>query len=196
MTLSAPLQENIELSVKANGLDLMWASLLTSSQTVNIDLTLFYPNNGLQSSQLRNLVHDQIPGSFQLISFHPDSLAFNLDSLRLKKIPIIISNDLLLPKHFGLNGNVRLNPDSIIIEGPQKHIKLINFITTEKVELKESHKSKSLSLKLHISEKYGIEYSHKKVEAFFPIEQFTESSIKVPVTIINLPVEQKVEIFP
>jgi YbbR domain-containing protein len=87
-----------------------------------------------------------------------------------------------------------INPDSILVSGPDYIIDTLSGLETLTTDLGVISRSKVLAVDM--KESKNLYFKQNKVKVSFDIEQFTEKTIQVPITISNLPENLTLQTFP
>ena len=197
------LQENpldfIEVYVKASGFKLISAKV--SPNKLKIDASNIYfkslTDYYLLVSQQKLAIQKQMMTGVQIDHFIRDSIAFNLGLLRSKKIPVNLVTDITFDDRYELKEAISINPDSILIKGPESILDTISFISTtlfQKNQLNSSIKE-FINIKKFPKES-NIRIQQDKIEIYAIVEEFTEGEVEVPVILLNPPNNKSINTFP
>ncbi|MHA7058972.1 CdaR family protein [Aquimarina sp. M1] len=133
----------------------------------------------------------------RVLSVQKDTLKVKLDVNLEKKIPIRLLKEIRYVPGYGSDEGVVLAPDSITISGPQRIVDSINYVVTENLKLEELNTNYKTSLSIKIdSLPPRVNIVPKEVEAIITVSKFTEGSQEVPITLINIPENKEIKIFP
>jgi len=140
---------------------------------------------------------EQFPKEVKIKNITPDTLAFTFDVNAVKYIPVESSVLINYSPGYNTLQDVTITPDSIKIIGPESILSKLNSVKTKALVLNEVNKpfSKTLALTLD-SINPEIKINTKKVELSAAVEKFTEGTLSVPVTVINVPGRIKLNYFP
>jgi len=146
------------------------------------------------TDQARGSLVDQLSSEIRVIEIKPDSIILELADLKNKKVKVKPDIEVVLEKPFMLKQEIISKPDSIILRGPDNLLDTISFVKTKFQKIKNIEETviKNISL-VEIDD---IIFSTKKVELTISVDKFTESSLKIPVYIKNLPDSILVKTFP
>ena len=197
------LQENpldfIEIYVKTSGFKLISAKI--SPNKLEIDASNIYYKSltdyYLLVSQQKLAIQKQMMTGVQIDHFIRDSIAFNLGLLRSKKIPVNLVTDITFDDRYELKEAISINPDSILIQGPESILDTISFISTtlfQKNQLNSSIKE-FINIKKFPKES-NIRIQQDKIEIYAIVEEFTEGEVEVPVILLNPPNNKSINTFP
>lgn len=130
-------------------------------------------------------------------SINPDTIAFRYDVNYVKKIPVILDSEINFSDGFDITSNFTIEPDSIKVIGPKILTDSISEAVTRKLIMKDVNTDLSISVNLKVpSFSEGIHFSQDKVQISAKVEKFTEGTIAVPITIINIPDGIKIKHYP
>jgi YbbR domain-containing protein len=142
-------------------------------------------------------LNSQFGESVKIMAVNPDSIIFNFDRNNVKKIPVKFNSDVTFVPGFDLIGNYELIPDSIKIMGPKILLDSITFIQTQVLSAQDIKSDLDMPLNLILPDSSeNLVYSHKKIMVKGKVDKFTEGVIEVPVDIINIPKDMKINFFP
>ncbi len=179
----------LKLQVKANGLQLFSTKYLKKSPLINIDFNRVKLNrcrykygSYILTSSLKNYLINQLDITDNIISVSPDSLFFVMENSEMKMLAVKTDLSISFEKQYYQYGDIKITPDSIRVNGLLSIIDTINYIKTKRIELSELKKNIDIDigiLKPLISK--NIKYSVDKVNVKIPVENYTESSIDIPI---------------
>lgn len=140
---------------------------------------------------------NQFSNKVTVLNMYPDTLHFNFDQNQVKMVPIALNTDITFAQGFDVFEGYKTFPDSVKVIGPESVVSKINQVETETAVAKEvkSDISQILNLQLPKEDK-GLKFSNSSVSFKANVERFTEGTIKVPVTILNVPEGLKLKYFP
>lgn len=116
-----------------------------------------------------------------------DFIFVQIESETEKRVPIKLNKNIRLASQFQYADSLRIEPDSIILTGPASEVASIDVWETELLELTEVKKSGNIELPLKASNNKEIHLSQDKIIIRLTVEQFTERSLFVPITVRNAP---------
>ena len=188
--------DSIKLTVSSFGLDFIKYYL--SNQVINISSKDILDNSQsyvITQSNSYSQIDNFITPKFELISINFDSLFFDYDSLRTKNVPVVLNSSINFSQGFDYFENFTLIPDSISVIGPELVLESINAVTTKELILDNLKSSINQNLLLDI-QNTNLKYSNKSVKLLIDVEKSTESILDIPVSIINIPKDIKLNYYP
>ena len=188
--------DSIKITVSSFGFD--FVKYYLSDQAINISSKDIFDNSkSYVITQLNSYsqIDNFITPKFELISINIDSLFFNYDRLKTKNVPVVLNSSINFSQGFDYFENFTIIPDSISVIGPELVLESINTITTKKLILDNLKSSINENLLLDI-QYTNLKYSNKSVKLFIDVEKSTESILDIPVSIINVPKDIKLNYYP
>jgi hypothetical protein len=188
--------DSIKLTVSSFGLDFIKYYL--SNQVINISSKDILDNSQsyvITQSNSYSQIDNFITPKFELISINFDSLFFDYDRLRTKNVPVVLNSSINFSQGFDYFENFTLIPDSISVIGPELVLESINAVTTKELILDNLKSSINQILLLDI-QNTNLKYSNKFVKLLINVEKSTESILDIPVSIINIPKDIKLNYYP
>lgn len=124
----------------------------------------------------------------------PNTVSFTYDVQSLKKIPVIIRATPEFALGYDLLNGLKSQPDSVTVVGPKVLLDSISNVFTSNLLLKDVKKDINRTVALEI--KPNLSFSNKFVQVQGKVDKFTEGKLNVPVSVINLPEDISLSIFP
>lgn len=192
-------QESIDIHVKASGFKILSGKLFPKTLTLDAanlqakSSTEYY----LLLSKQRLALQRKMNAGVTIDHFTNDSILLSLGRLEKKKIPVTLVSDLTYQTGFDLSGKMMIEPDSIIVSGPEEILDTISQVMTEVLVQKDINTSifKIVPLK-KTNKDNNVTYNVNSVTLKAAVEKFTEGTIKVPFRISNVPEGVTISTFP
>ena len=134
--------------------------------------------------------------SIRLVSSSVDQIDFTIEQYESKKVPVELKLELDYKSGFDSFNEYKLSKDSIMITGPNSLIDTINMIQTHKLVLNQIDSEINAKIRIKPPENSNITHSDTELDFQLKVEKFTEESIKVPVTIVNIDENMKINYYP
>lgn len=133
----------------------------------------------------------------ELLNISPDTLRFTFGTNLVKKVPVVLNADIEFNQGFDIIEPYKITPDSVVVIGPNVLASQIQNVKTEQVVLKnvKSDIKKTIALSLPKNTK-NLKFSNNTVALEANVEKFTEGTLKVPVTVKNIPDNKTLKYFP
>ncbi|CAH8294791.1 YbbR-like protein [Mariniflexile fucanivorans] len=143
------------------------------------------------------LENTQFDKQVELLNISPEILTFRYSINMVKKVPVKLNSDIKYSLGFDVSKPYELKPDSIVVIGPKALVSQVNFVQTEKISLNDVRKNISETVKLKLPTKHkDLTFSNDKTILKATVEKFTEGTLKIPVTIVNVPENINLKYFP
>lgn len=192
-----PLQsDTIKLQVQGTGWQLLFSKLRISPQSVDIELKELKSQTYIQLSRQIQKINNQIGSTQKVVYINPDTLYFDFSSSAVKKIPVILKQDIQFKAQFGISDSIEINPAFITLTGPVKEIAEIESWETELVSLDKVSRQVSMKINLVHPAKANITIHPSVVRLRLSIDEFTEKVIEVPVKVLNNKEFRNVKLLP
>ena len=126
------------------------------------------------------------------LTMNDDKVYFNLDPLMSKVVPIVLRYDIRPQRQYGVYGIPVLTPSSVTVYGPADVLDTLRAVRTEMLSKQNVSEHFKETVALDLLEG-RLRCNAKTVTASVQIEKFTETDVKVPISIPNAP---NIRIFP
>lgn len=165
---------------------------LNSNQLYRLDANsdLFY----VRSSQISSKIQDAIGQDFECEGFITDTLFFSIPIESYKKVPVVVNSSLEYMGQFMPLNNISLKPDSILIYGEAATIGRVDSLYTKLIS--KSAINADISGIVELKSIKGITMSEKEVYYSQRVVRYVESSVMLPVSILNLPENINMTLLP
>ena len=189
--------DSIRLELKGYGYNL--AKYYIDEPLIEISLNnLNKVNSKYQWTKQRNFsdLQSKFNKSVSLVSSSVDQIDFIIEQYESKKVPIELELAIGYKSGFDSFQEYKLSKDSITVTGPNSLIDTINVIQTHKLVINEIDSEINTKIKIKSPENNNITYSDTEIDFQLKVEKFTEESIKVPITIVNIDDNMKINYYP
>ena len=116
---------------------------------------------------------------------YPSEIHFSFEKVNFKKVPVKTSLALSFAQQYELEGDVLVEPDTIVVFGAKQTIDTIQCVYANLLEKKKLRESFSESVEL--APMKNVEYSNDVVTISGQVEKFTEQTISIPIKLMNVP---------
>lgn len=181
-----PLQaDTVTLQIEGTGWQLLFSKLRISPPSVSVNLSRLSKQNFISFSDQLSEINRQLESNQKVVYVQPDTLYFDFSTRSVKKVPIELVQNILFKTQYGISGKIRLLPEYVTISGPFEDIQNIKTWQTEKLELKDVRGTVTRQVSLTKPEKANIDVFPSSVEVTVPVEEFTETTLEVPLKLMN-----------
>lgn len=202
-TLSNKLPEEFELTVRAHGFTLLRQELSFLFIPLEFDVNELTDNRmkenrrnyfAIPSRQFLNELSARLSNDVEIISMNPDTLIFTFDKMSQKRLKVVPDVKINLKKQFQISGEIKTEPDSIVVNGPKSMLDTLQEIKTE--GKRYSMIFEPIEEEINLATVANIYSDIQSVLIKIPVEEYTETQQTVPVFVINKPDEINVKLFP
>lgn len=172
-----------QFSTRGNRLETDFNSL----QKIRGEELYFYTAS---QAELRFSLLNELPRSN--VNAHPDTIFFTATEAFRKRVPVIPQLNLDFRPGFKIYKFPTIVPDSIYVTGPVYLQESVNFIYTE--PLKATAVDKTIAMDVNLVNPLPsslIRMSHTQATINVPIEEYTEATVQLPLTITCPELEQQ-----
>ena len=188
------LPKVVKVKIKGTGKDLIALMVRTGAR---LKLDLFdVEQSKIFHIEPRNVFLSRPIGAIQSNEIiMPDSIRVILDDFQRKQIPVSSNIKPKVAPGFTIVGDAQINPDSVLISGPQSLISKINSISTEEVKFENLTDNLKQNIRLVSQSSNKIVVSTNRVEISLDIQKLVEITLTgIPVNIRNAP--PNVNVYP
>ena len=186
--------EKVRVTLDGRGWDLMYDYFGGRNTEISFNLASTVLQN-ITNTQLKSKMSDNLTSnniSIGDMSF--DYISIELGKSAMKKVPIVLDSKLAFAPNHQLKDTIELIPDSVIINGPISLLQDYEAWSTTQLAINDINTPIERLLPLQPNDKTQIKLSTAAVQVRIPVEQFTEKSIFLPVTVKNAP--DSLKVFP
>jgi hypothetical protein len=195
-------RESLELRVNAGGYALLRYKTFRRPAPISFNVSAFNLNRTGQDSAsafiltryIRDQVSRQLPAELQLLEVSPDTLSFQFARKVTTKVKISPDLEFELDDRFTLKDGIRLEPDSVIVSGPDVVLDTLSAVYTEHLDL--GLLTKSYIDKVRLQKMEEVELERSRVSCIIELERYTEVQLSVPIEVQNLPDSLSLQTFP
>ncbi|PKP35082.1 MAG: hypothetical protein CVU00_03860 [Bacteroidetes bacterium HGW-Bacteroidetes-17] len=193
----------VYLKIDSRGFDLLTEIYFKKKKQLLIDLhnvRIYNTSSSFRSyilsASLLNQIRNQNGFQYSISKISPDTLYLNLEKTMSKEVEVLLKIDIIPKQQHYVYGKITPSIQKITISGPPSLIDSINSISTEYVKLVNVQSNQFIGLKLINPYKDAqLHLSTDSVQVHIPIEQFTESSLIIPIKIFEKN-DLRIKLFP
>jgi hypothetical protein len=200
--LSGRQDSILSFTISSGGVALLTMKYMSSRVPIKIDLTNVkvkkdgdYFRASIPASDYAGNIIKRLNLSEEHVSVSPEFINLRFEAMTGRKVKIIPKLRLGFEKQFRLTDSLKTVPDSVNILGQKDIINNIQFIETIEKEVVHIDKPQIVKVGLAIPEGlHNIKLVPDVAEVYILAEEFTESTIEIPVICPNT--ELKIKTFP
>ncbi len=192
------LPEKLDVEIKTSGLKLIFIILKKNINSVIVDFNLLKNNAKSQAYSIRNSdfnIKNAINFDVEIIKIRPDTLFFSGNKSNSKLLPVKANLKVDCRPGYSIVSKTNITPAYITVSGDSAELSKLDTIYTYFLNLKDIHQNYSSSLLLKKSHS-SINYNVKDVQLMFNVDKLTESTIQVPIKILNNPGNETIKLIP
>lgn len=203
MVMVGELPSRLRLMVNAHGFTLVRHYIGRRMLPIVFDVNSFSLNR-MPETDTRNFyvitsvavnrISGQLGSEIEIIDIQPDTLFFRFADMITRKLPVKPVLDVQLEQQFMIRGNIVVEPDSVYVSGPGTVVDTMEFVPAMPVS--KSGVSRPVSDIVRLREYDRVSLSESRVRVTIPVEQFTESKLKIRIEPVNLPDTLTMKTFP
>jgi len=187
--------DTVDVTIKGTGWQMLYTMMHGSSNVLTADLSSLNTGNyvvlGTQQTQIvdGNTNHD-------VVSFNPDTLYFDFLNRMVKRVPVKLLSNINYQQQFAQANTPILRPSYITIVGPTDRLSKITEWDTDSLIVKKAGETIRTRINLQPVNEGNITIYPKAVDVIYPIDEFTEKTLQIPVKLVNNIDFYNVKIFP
>ncbi len=177
--------DTVDVIVKGTGWQMLFSKMNGMNPAIKVDLrALEYEDYILLSDQVK-AINKSKEYKQEIVSFDPDTLYFDFSHRRVKRVPVQLAMSLHYQQQFTQSDDIVIKPKYVTISGPSNVIDRINFWKTDSLKAENISESINTRIKLAPVKEGNIGIYPNSVQVQIPVNEFTEKTIEVPVTLVN-----------
>lgn len=197
------LPEHITLEVKAKGFSLLGYQISTSFQPITFAVNAYSNHNvekndvmeyTLHLNRIKDKIVNQLSSDIKLQNIKPEEINFRFSKSAVKKVPVQPVVDYTLEKQYILKDRITALPDSIEVSGPALIVDTLQYIYTEPWTIRNVNRNASRNVAL--AEQPGVRFEEEEIKINLQVERFTEARKNIPISVVNLPKNRDMKLFP
>lgn len=183
----ADLPREISVEIEDKGLVLLSRQLFSHPRPIPLTLSKKQIKRGtftVTTTELKRLVQEQLSSSTRIRDISPQSINLALNKRHEKEV--LISPRITVQPANGFRlVSISTEPASISIFGSKKTVDAVKAVYTDTLTLNNLSKNKKLHINLMPID--GITLSENEVAVEVHIEELTEQTFELPITLLNVP---------
>ena len=148
----------------------------------------------LTPQSMINRITAQLRSDVDLKFVSPDTLHFHFTETIIREIPVKSALQLQLEKGFLPKGKMLIEPESVIVVGPQTIIDTMQYVYTQTKAFRRLKDTIRTTIDLQPVNR--LRFSTNTVKIMQAIERHTEATVSVPIEAINMPEDMTMKLFP
>ncbi|MDD2563006.1 MAG: hypothetical protein PHU27_02155 [Salinivirgaceae bacterium] len=142
----------------------------------------------------RKQIEQYYGGIFTVLDVYPRNINATFSRIEFKKVAVAFHGNIQFESQFWQKGPLKIEPDSIEIGGPKSIIDTVKCVYTQSVNM--LNVNSFTTIKTSVDHQNLFEIDNWKIKISVDVEKFTESTLKVPIRVVNMPALYNVMLFP
>jgi hypothetical protein len=188
--------DTVDLQVEGTGWQLLFARLRIKPQSIAISLEKLNSRNFILFSEQLYSVNKQLESSQKIISVRPDTLYFDFSERTVKRVPVKLVSDFTFIKQYGISADIELVPEYVTLSGPEEELKKIKYWPTDTLKLKDLQRTAVSRVTMLGNRMKNVNIFPASAEVKVPVDEFTEKTLEIPVSVINNKEYYDIKLFP
>lgn len=188
--------DTVDVILKGTGWQMLSSKMNNMNPAIKVDLqSLEYEDYVLLSEQVK-AINKSKEYPHEIVSFNPDTLYFDFSHRSVKRVPVHLAMSLKYQQQFAQSDDISIKPRYVTISGPSNVINKISSWKTDSLKAEDVNESINTRIKLAPAKEGNIGIYPNSVQVKIPVNEFTEKTISVPVTLVNNTEYYNVNILP
>ena len=188
--LQATPVKALEILVKTTGFSIFRTRFNTKEITINANALLKKTGTKyyLLVKNQKQRIQKQLPSGVALEQILKDTLFLDLGRLVTRKLPLIPKIKISYHVGYDLSEEITVTPDSILVSGPENYMSALKGLALLPVVLEDvmANFTKKVAIKMPEGIK-NLKLDTKEITVSGKVEKFTEGTLELPYTVINMP---------
>lgn len=148
----------------------------------------------IERKEIEADIYKQLLASTSLTSFEPGPFEIRYSRMKEKRVPIVFNGRIQPSAGFHRSGEVIISPRTVDIYAAETILDSITEVKTAYTEITKVNKTTTRQVKLE--KQPGVSFDQEMVTLTVPVEEFTEKTLEIPITVTGLPADFTVRLFP
>ena len=188
--LQATPVKALEILVKTTGFSIFRTRFNTKEITINANALLKKTGTKyyLLVKNQKQRIQKQLPSGVALEQILKDTLFLDLGRLVTRKLPLKPNIKISYHVGYDLSEEITVTPDSILVSGPENYMSELKELALLPIVLEDvmANFTKKVAIKIPEGIK-NLKLDTKEITVSGKVEKFTEGTLEVPYTVINMP---------
>jgi len=197
INIANKLPKTLTVRFKDKGTALFTYILNPDLPPFKVDLTGQFTGSGrisLPTDKYEGQIFTKLRPTASQIHILPDSLLISYYSLYKKTVPVRFYGSIRPAQQFVLTRGITVYPNQMEVYGKKRDLDTLRAVYTEPIRLTEI--KDSVDSEFYVKVPRGIHLSQPRVKVHAAVELFTEKTLDIPVTSINVPEQYLLRTFP
>jgi hypothetical protein len=192
------LPEKLDVEIKTSGLKLLFISLKKNYNQVVVDFNLIKNNAKSQAYSISNgyfNLQNSINFDVEVMKIRPDTLFFSSNKGNSKLLPVKANLKTSCLPGYSIISKPSVTPAYVTVTGDSLDLKKMDTVYTYFINLRDVHQN--FTSPVQLKKPYSsINYNVKDVQLSFIVDKLIESSVKIPIQVMNNPGTETIKLLP
>jgi YbbR domain-containing protein len=192
------IPEKLNIEIKTTGIKLLFISLKKNITEVVVDFNLLKNNAKSQAYSISGAnfnLQNSINYDVEIVKIRPDTLFFSANKANSKLLPVKANLKANCLPGYSIVSKPTITPAYVTVTGDSIDLQKIDTIYTYYINLKDVHQNFSSPIQLKKSFN-SINYNVKDVQLSFNVDKLIESSVKIPIEVMNNSGTETIKLLP
>ncbi|OUR95092.1 hypothetical protein A9Q87_00690 [Flavobacteriales bacterium 34_180_T64] len=197
--ISSGKQPTLDITLTALGFNLLPYYLYDRTLSIDFesDVSLIQDQYIWIANKQQHDLESVFGNSIVIESIEQDSLKFSFETLEIKRVPIRLNSNITYASGYDISQDLEIIPDSVNVVGAKNDIDSIQELFTNSLSLNNINVDINTIIGIKLPDSIiDVKLMHDKVAVKGKVEKFTEGTIDIPISIINLPSDITINYFP
>lgn len=178
--LVQPVDTMVNVRLKAQGFKILSLEWFTKPQPFYIDVSRLKAEKSdgvwmyrVNLNKHAALIAEMNDIQAEFTGFKPDTIAFRIESVITRKVPVIPALDLSVEKDYKAAGPLIVEPDSVQITGTTSKVRQIEAVSTMEIDTKKLKTTLTLDAEIKKPLNGRVEVSPSRVRITIPVVRKT-----------------------
>jgi YbbR domain-containing protein len=192
------LPEKLDIEIKTSGLKLLFISIKKNYNQVVVDFNLMKNNAKSQAYSISNSyfnLQNSINFDVEVIKIRPDTLFFSSNKGNSKLLPVKANLKTSCRPGYSIISKPSVTPAYVTVTGDSLDLKKMDTVYTYFINLRDVNQN--FTSPVQLKKPYSsINYNVKDVQLSFTVDKLIESSVKIPIQVMNNPGTETIKLLP
>ncbi|MDT0687257.1 YbbR-like domain-containing protein [Autumnicola psychrophila] len=196
-SISNEKPESVPMRIQDQGFFIIYYQLFKPE--LNIDLVDAEVQEGNLVYKIEsnlNEISEELQMDFENSTFLEDEIVIPFQPKKETRVAVIPNINVSYAVGYSAGENVRLEPDSITVSGPENIIDTISRVQTVNLKRNDVNRDISGTVPIDTTNLGMLNFYKTEVKYALEVEKFTEGSVQILVDVINVPDNLNLSYFP
>ncbi len=195
--LAANNIDKVTFDLNSSGFDFLLYKFKKPVITINISNYLKDEMPvSISNNDLIKVITSELKSNIAVKNVSINELNLNLDTIVSKEMPLKTVSDITFKNGFKAVKEIALDPKTIIVSGPSKVMDSMTNVLTKPIKYELLNSPVSGEIEIEAIKINNVTYSKRTITYSIMVEEFTQKTLIIPITIENLPLGTNIKLIP